>query len=329
MKVTVLYNQGGTYPLNREQKITDEDTHKTAIEISNALKQSGYETDLVKVTPEDLNLVDNIDTDLVFNLCEWSGKDYPLAVRVIKKLDDNKIPYTGADSSSYEWCSNKIKMKKLFDKFGIITPKWLAVRRHASKKILESLSQFNFPLIMKPAYEHCGIGIRDTSIVKNNKNIKSRIERYKNFYDQPVIIEEFIAGREFQVTIIRNGQIKIFPPAEIIFGDRKGKEKIYSFGSKWGKSREESIYINTIIHKNSRGIINDIIKAAKSAFTKMGCRGYARADIKSRNHEIYLLEINVNPALDPDPEYTLTASSMAAGFEYKDLVVEIAKAGLS
>lgn len=328
MNITVLYNRGSQFELNEEQKITDEDTFKNVLHVNNVLINAGYNTNVVGITPKDINLINKIKSDLVFNLCEWAGKDFPLAVRVIEKLAENKIPYTGADAKSYLWGSDKMLMKKLFIRNSIPTPRYLTMKNKITKELLKKILNLTFPLIMKPAYEHCGIGIRDSSVLRNSENIVNRINDYKKIYQQPIIVEEFIEGREFQVTVLQNGITKVLPPAEIIFAESEGKEKIYSFGSKWEDSPEESVYEETIIPNHREKIVQKIKLLAKKVFLKLKCKGYARLDLRVNEENINVLEVNVNPVLDPDPDYTMTASSHAIGWDYKDLVLEIAKAGL-
>ena len=121
MNIKVIYSSGGKYNKETQQKIADDYTPSDAKRIVDALQVSGHAAEAYKVTPSKIKSVKKINADAVFNLCEWSGRDYPLGVNVLKALEEVKLPYTGGDSKSYEWCCDKITMKKMFDDLKIPT----------------------------------------------------------------------------------------------------------------------------------------------------------------------------------------------------------------
>lgn len=325
MNVKVIYSHGGNYNKNPEQKIADGDTIDAVKQIVSALNDSGHKAKIVKITPTKINFVKRIKADAVFNLCEWSGKDYPLGVNVLKKLEENKIPYTGADSKSYEWCCDKISMKNMFDKLKIPTPKWTFITPDDTKKIIENkIDKLSLPIIIKPAYEHCAIGIDKKSVIHSKKYLGKRIAKLLKNYNEPVIAEEFIEGREFTVTVLKNHKLHIFPPAEIIFNS-KGSDKLLSFKSQWIDANApytSRVITDKYLHKNLK-------KLSKKIFTKMGCKGYVRIDMRTKGKNVYVLEVNINPGLTPYESYGLTVSTEAYGWTFGKLVNEIANAAVT
>lgn len=319
MNIKVIFSSGGRYNKNPEQQIADNETLYTAKRITKALKVAGHAADLVEVNPRKISGVKQLETDVVFNLCEWSGRDYPLAVKVLKYLEKSKIAYTGADSVSFDWCCNKVLMKKMFDKRNILTPVWTVIYPDdENDTISQNIKRLQFPIIVKPAYEHCAIGIDEKSVLYSQKDTVEKITKLIKDYNQPAIVEEYIVGREFTVTLIKNHSLHFFPPAEVVFNPSYNR-KLLSFDTKW--SKDDTFTSKILKNKN---LVKKLEKVSTDAFMKMNCRGYVRIDARVRDNKVYILEINVNPSIYPDPTYGLTVSTKAGGWNFVKLVDEIA-----
>ena len=324
MNIKVIYSLGGAVEKGSEQKVADRETVKTAKKIAQALKSSGNSVKLVKVTPSDIPSVGKLKADVIFNLCEWSGRDSQLGVEVLKNLEKAKVNYTGADSKSYFWDCDKSLMKKMFDKKGILTPKWITVLPDEAKfEILKKIKKLKFPLFAKPAYEHCAIGIDRKSVLKNEKDAITRINLIIKKYKQPAIVEEYIDGREFTLTVVKTEKVNVFPAAEEIFISENGGERYMSFNAKWSLGETFS----SVILKDEK-LTKKLQDVASNVFLKMGCRGYVRIDTRLRGDKIYVLEVNVNPSLLPEDNYGLTVATEYAGWDFKKLVSEIAHSAL-
>jgi D-alanine-D-alanine ligase len=324
MNIKVIFSSGGKYNKNPEQKIADDETVDIANKISEALKEAGHSAETVKVTPSQVNRVKKLETDVVFNLCEWSGRDYHLGTEVLKILEDYKIPHTGADSKSYDWCSNKVVMKRMFDERNIPTPNWTDVTPADNESLIgEKIQKLAFPIIVKPAYEHCAIGIDDKSVITSKKSALSKIQSLLETYQQPIIVEEYIEGREFTLTVIKNHVLHIFPAAEVIFPTQSALNRVLSFETKWSENGE----YDSVLLKDKK-LAKQLERVAKDTFLKMNCCGYVRIDTRYRNGKVYVLEINVNPDIYPEEGYGLTVSTEAGGWNFTKLVDEIACAAL-
>lgn len=323
MNIKVIYSSGGKYNKNKEQKLADDETFVGASQIVDALIQKGHSAEVLKITPTKIGAVKKIEADAVFNLVEWSGKDYPLAVRVLKNLESCNIPYTGADSKSYEWCCDKIAMKKMFDSFGIPTPEWTFIEPKDSEKIIEEkIAKLPFPIFIKPAYEHCAIGIDARSVIHKRKGATGKIMNLLKTYKEPVMVEHFIKGREFTTTVIKNHKLHIFPPAEVVF-KTKNQDKILSFRTKWIDTQ-----YNSKIVKDK--LLTEVLKKlSKKIFLKMNCKGYVRIDLRSDGKKIYVLEVNINPSIWPEECYGLTVSTEAAGWDFNKLIDVIANSAVN
>lgn len=325
MDIKVIYSSGGKYNKSRQQKIADGETVDDAKLVVAALIKKGHSAETVKITPSKIGAVKDLRADAIFNLVEWSGKDYPLAVKVLKYMEAGKIPFTGADSKSYEWCCDKISMKSMFDQLKITTPAWTSINsKNTKEEIEDKIGKIPFPIIIKPAYEHCAIGIDSKSVIHKRKGALGKILKLLDTYREPVLVEQFIKGREFTVTVLKNHNLHVFPPAEIIF-KTKNPENILSFQSQW--IDEQAPYTSKIVKQKE--LAANLKKVAKEAFLKMSCRGYIRVDMRMDKKKVYVLEVNINPDIAPTSYYGLTVSTEAAGWNFNKLINEIANAAVS
>lgn len=332
LNITVLYSIGSEYEENKEQLIAENDTVSAATAIAKVLIKAGHNVDLLKITPDTIDKVKSINSDLIFNLVEWSGKDYRLGVKVLKTIAKQGIPFTGADAKSYDWGSDKVEMKAMFDKYQIPTPRWHAVHKKFYPRDHSIIAKLNFPMIIKPAYEHCAIGINDQSVIESIEEIQPKVTAFLKMYKEPIIAEEYIDGREFTITVVQNGKITVLPPAEIIFENSNRRRKIISFDEKWETNEAPRMWTETVIADVSDPLTPRLAQIAQIAFEKMGCKGYARLDVRIRGEEILVLEINVNPSLyddSDDSEYGLLVSAKAAGMTFNSLVKDIAASALT
>lgn len=297
--ICVLYNK----PENISSEC-DVDTQNSAINICGILNDVGYDSRVMGISTTEISKVVKIKTDMVFNLVEWTGINIEYGVEVIKILEKRKIPFTGSGSWGYLLSSDKVMMKKEMGKYKIPTP------------------QLKFPAIVKPAYEHCGIGITQKSIVYDSKELRVMSSELRKKFKQPVIAEEFIDGRELQVTVLeKNDRPWVLPAAEVVF-DRPGA--VLSYEMKWVEKSPEYSQAHMEAAKLDRSLELRVERIAKKAYIKLGGRDYPRLDLRVRGDEIFVLEINNNPGLDWELDSGMGVSARLAGFEkYGELLTHI------
>jgi D-alanine-D-alanine ligase len=179
---------------------------------------------------------------------------------------------------------------------------------------------FRYPVIVKLAFEHCSIGLTHDSVVATSRELVARAaERIKTF-GEPVVAEEFIIGREFQVTAIETrGGIVILPPAEILF-DTQGPESLLTFDSRWNETTADYVSSRVGLPVLPADFVGRIATVAKKTFMELGFRDYARLDIRTAGNTIYILEANSNPGLSDSDEYGMTVSYKAGGMTFADFV---------
>lgn len=311
MKVTVVFNDvKGTVSGNPDDLLVDLDTVNTAKEIAKALSSLGYNTELFEVDEETVSrLTESYPTDLFFNNAFGIGSLTNSEVDLVRILEKTGIPFSGASSQNIALTTDKISTKAVLAAAGLPIP-----------------GKEKFPLIVKPSREDCSLGISQMSVVKNREELKARKEWLEKTYKEEAIVEEFIDGRELNVTVL-GGQV--LPISEIIFGGGfKNKFKIVDFLAKWKEDSEE--YRETVgvcPAQLSRQTEAEIARLALKAFEVTGCRDYARIDMRLDKYEQpFILEVNANPGIGPNDG--VSRSARAAGYSYPQLLQKIVSLAL-
>ncbi|MGE5499817.1 MAG: D-alanine--D-alanine ligase family protein, partial [Syntrophothermus sp.] len=232
--------------------------------------------------------------------------------------------YTGNNPLCLGLCLNKARTKQLLQSGNIKTPGFYIAKFNT---IIDPESfSLRFPVILKLLNEDASIGISELSVVNSVEEVNKRLAFLFKTYRQDVIIEEFINGREFNVSILGGD---VLPISEIIFsGLPKGLPKIVTYEGKWSPSSTYYKYTNP----NCPADIDEELRAkieavAKGAYELMNCRDYARIDIRlSKSGVPYVIEVNPNPDLSQDAGFARAAR--AKGLTYPELLYSIASLAL-
>ncbi len=315
-KITAKY-------FSEEHTIVDNQTDEIVHYMRKLFLHEGFNVQIIKVSPEDLSELKKLKANFVFNLVDSKAMEIQIA-KILKRLH---IPHSGTDLDGIKASNNKIKSKKLFEKNLLPTPKYSVIK--VSDRIGKSLVPSKYPVIIKPAYEHCSIGITNGSIAQNYKQFKSIVARLRKQHKQTLIAEEFIPGKELQVTILETPNKTVaLPIAEIEFkGNVRNKWNIYGFDEKWSKHLPvyKSCYFKAPPRRLNTDIDVQIKRDAIRAFYALGMRDYGRFDLRYNPdiHSWFFLEGNANAGFDPDPRDAMTASIRAHGMTLEDFVLQI------
>lgn len=192
-----------------------------------------------------------------------------------------------------------------------------------------------FPLIVKPLAEDCSLGIfGGKAVVLSKRSLFNRINFIHQYYREPALVEQFINTREVNVAVIGNGKdTHALPISEIVFGpyfDQKKLWKIVDFSAKWQeKTKRYKQTVGVCPAKLPKKLTEKIQKAAVLAYKLLGCRDYARVDIRlCEDGKFYILEINSNPGISNTDDCGLLRSAKAAGMSYEKLIDFIVKSAL-
>ncbi len=310
---------------SKEHALVDNQTDEIVQYMKRLFARRGYNVQIIKVEPDDLSGLKQLKADFVFNLVDSKKMEMEIA-RILGRLH---IPYSGSSFAAIQTSNNKLRTKKLFEKHALPTPKYTIIGLH--DRITRRLLPGKFPVIVKPAFEHCSIGITSKSIATTYEQFKKLVQRMKKVHRQALLAEEFISGKELQVTVLET-PTKTFalPIAEIAFrGQVKNKWNIYGFDEKWTKNLPVYSSCHFVAPpKQLRGDVDSgIRKDSIRAFYALGLRDYARFDLRYSTKESrwYFLEANANAGFDPDPRDAMTASIRAHGMTLDDFVLQIVR----
>jgi D-alanine-D-alanine ligase len=262
--------------------------------------------------------------DLVFNLAESFRGKSALESNVAALLNLIDLRYTGSSPAGLILAGDKTLTKKVLAFHGIQSAKFATVYRGQ----LDWAHEINFPLLVKPPQEDASLGITQKSIVNDVKELLDVISATQQEYQSPVLVEEFIDGREFYVGVIGNSKVEALPIIELDFSKfPAGLPKIASWEAKWGDEGDEkgaqfegtqSIFPTDL----SEELTQKIQRVAVDAFQALRLRDYGRIDLRvTASEEVYVIEANPNCYLEKNSEFARAAQK--SGMEYPALIARI------
>ncbi len=263
----------------------------------------------------------NCTIDFVFNFAEgYAGRSREAQIPGFLELIG--IPYSGPDPLTAAITLDKIMAKRIAAYSGVSTPSYF---------VLEPESDFNysavkFPVIVKLAYEGSSKGIRLHSRVNDIAGLKQQVKWLRdNYGPQPIIVEQFIAGREFTVGVIGNQKPKILGVMEIRPQKGRTEDFIYSLEVKRNYLQEVEYHCPPDI---SELLKKRLERAALQLFNVFGCRDISRFDFRvDRYSTPNFLEANPLPGLNPvSGDIVIMADSL--GIKYEKLIQRIFKEAL-
>lgn len=324
-KVAILYHQisqNSNY-YSHAHAITDNQTSAIVRYIYRLLKKNNYRTQIIGIKPNQLNNLKKINAGFVFNLVDSKAME----IRIAKILSKLKIPYSGSPFEALKFCNNKIRTKKFFEKHNLPTPKYSIIRQKG--RITKKMVPSHYPVIIKPSFEHCSIGINQHSIATGFKQFEKIIKTGRKKYKQILLAEEFIFGEELQVTVIETDKSTIaLPIAQLKFKNRKKtKWNIYGYSEKWNVNCEanKNCYFRSPPTHIPQTIQKEIMRESIRAFHLLGLRDYARLDLRynPKIKKWFFLEVNVNSGLDFDLSDSTNTSIRAYGLTFDEFILGI------
>lgn len=312
--VLVIYSVVDTIDRGEAQDLlADLETPKTAQSIAHSLRRLGYHVSLAPIRREsDLLAVlarrHPADT-LVFNLCESLGGSSVGEARIPRVLGACGFTYTGAQANNLGICLNKAAAKARLMQEQVPTAAYQVFHR------ADEPLQVSLPAIVKPAAEDASLGITTKSVVRSEQQLRSQVSYVLQTYKQAVLVEEFLSGREFSASVWGGSQPQILSISEINYTHcRNHFQRILSFSEKWSTDEFPSIDPASL----TSGLRKQISQIVLAAYRAMGCRDYARVDLRENKGQVYVLEVNPNPCLAEDGGFAKAARTL--GFDYTHMV---------
>ncbi|MBK8983816.1 MAG: ATP-grasp domain-containing protein [Ignavibacteria bacterium] len=351
MKINIIYNDPTQYSTGRiyDDGVTDIEKIDEPIDMSEygvldelksvqrALIPTGHETKITAVALDVYKLIDELRDDrpdMIFNLCESLDGDPTQEMNIAALFEILKIPYTGSRALTLGLALNKWRVKEILNYYEIPTaPHYVCANSGEFRNNGYSKLKDKFPLIVKPSREDASIGIENKSVVYNDEELKERIEYILDEHKQPALVEQYIDGREINVSVVGNvkkdeSDLIVFPISEIDFSDMPDDyQKIVSYNSKWMYKTVEFAGTKAVCPaKNISPELEERIKeTAKKVYRIIGASDYARVDFRVKDNVPYVLEMNPNPdiASDADEDTGFTRSGKAYGWSYEELIQRI------
>lgn len=324
MNVAVCHNLAAPRPLRGEarDRIAEQGAAGEAEAVAAALITLGQRPTIVPMGNNPARFLETLSAanpELIFNLCEGVWGDSHRELHAAALLELTGLPVTGSGPLSLGLTQDKLRTKELLLANGLPTPRHLVAR---CGEPLPAVPELSYPLIVKPRNEDASQGITDASVVDDFPALQGQVAYVHRTYCQDALIEEFIIGRELNAAILGNGgAAMVLPLSEICF-DPALRHPIVSYAGKW--LEDSPAYLGTVptcpaeLAEDAAAAVR---RAALSAFRIMGCRDYARVDIRLRDGIPWILEVNANP--DISPEAGLARSAAAFGFDYPGLIGRI------
>lgn len=297
--------------------------------VASALEKEGYRVRTVNLQ-ERLSRLEHLlkrnPPDVIFNLVEFFNDDPGMEAYIAGLFELYRIPYTGAAPFSLSLCQRKGLAKQVLIANHVPTPRFRTLmqpkipRRHG----------LHYPLIVKPAREDASSGVDKDSVVSAYPRLLERIEHLFKEFTPPILVEEFIEGRELHVAVLGNDPPKVLPPIEYDFSELPDESPaIITFDAKWNPLDESYHRVHSICPARlSKRTLRKVERVSLAAFRVLGCRDYARLDLRLDARESpHVLEVNPNPDLTESVSFMEAAEK--AGLSFSRTLATIVEYALS
>jgi len=341
-KVVVIYNHSGE---DFYEKIQDVDPDSLGFEpeydinvatvreeyeaIANALKEEGYEVELVNINEDIQVLIDLLKKDppdVVFNLIEYYRDDPALEHLVAGLYSLYGVRFTGSGPFTLALCQRKGMTKQLLLANNVPTPRYKLL----TEPKMPGRHGLRYPLIIKPAREDASSGVEKGSVVYNLEQLKERIIKTFEEYNPPILVEEFIEGRELHVSVLGNDPAEVLPVIEFDFSELPSDHpKIISYDAKWNPLEESFHRVHSICPaKLTKRLEKKIKSISLEAYKITGCQDYARLDLRiTKDNKVFVLEVNPNPDLTEGVSFMDSAEHI--GLSFGETLSKIVESALS
>lgn len=289
-RVAILYSDAQRqYFASQQHYLSEAEVEERAHYIQKRLEKMGVTVALCPGNDQLSAFLKDFQPDLVFNLVDSVyGQEY-LNASVPGLLELAQLNYIGTGMLGRAINSNKFLTKNLLTQYGITTPKY---------QLMSTISEpidpvLDFPLIVKLNEVHGSVEIDDASLCFDEKQLRARVRYLISTYRQPVLVEEFIVGREITVIVLEGLNTKVYCAEKVFVKPGEQKYSIVTFADNLNEETETIRY--------SKYVIPERVKlAAKRAFEILKMEDFAKFDIRlDESGRHYFIDCNCDPALGP------------------------------
>jgi len=287
--------------------------------VEEALEELGHVSLRLPFTRDVSQFIQTVRTegvDMIFNLCETVEEDARFSGHPAALLELLGTPFSGSPSIALMLTTDKFVTNRLLRANGILTPR-CAIYNEIGVDLPTGL---RYPVIVKPRLEDASIGIDQESIFENAKELRRAAGRLSNRFGT-LLIEEYIEGREFNVSLFGYPSARSLPIAEIDFSDFPDDlYPIVGYRAKWDTTSFEYHHTPREFHQDlPRLLLAFMERTACECFRLLMLRDYGRVDMRvDSNGRVHVLEVNANPCLSPNAGFAAAVGE--AGISYSQMV---------
>ncbi|HTY63621.1 MAG TPA: ATP-grasp domain-containing protein [Acidobacteriota bacterium] len=284
--------------------------------IVNALRAEGFEASCVNLR-DDVSrlhkLVAQNPPDVIFNLVELFHNDLQREGAVAGFYELYRVRYTGASAFCLSLCRRKSLTKSVLLQYGLATPKFLTLEN----PVIKRNHGLRYPLIIKPSWQDGSAGVEACSVVYDYAHLKKQLESVYQRFQMPILVEEFIEGKELHISILGNNPPVALPVIEYDFSQLDADHPpVITYDVKWNPLALPYHCVHSLcpaqIDKKTEKMVMEL---ALRAYAATYCRDYARVDLRLGNDGIpYILEVNPNPDLTEGVSFMESAEKAGISF---------------
>lgn len=261
---------------------------------------------------------------IVFNIAEGLH-GVSREAQIPSMLEFFNIPYTGSDPLTLAICLDKARTKEILSFYKIPNAPFFVIEEISQLKN----SHFDLPLFVKPLREGSSKGIYNSCVVRNEKDLTNEVEKILSTYEQPVLVEKYLSGKEFTVAMLGNGKnVRVLPIVEINFDSLpENVNRIYSYEAKWiWDTIDNPLEIYECPAKISSSLQKEIERICLQTFNVLRIRDWCRIDVRLDEQNIpNIIEINPLPGILPNPldNSCFPKSARTAGISYDEMLCTV------
>jgi len=325
-RIVVLYNEPVLPPGHPDYE-SEREVVDTAEVVAKYLTEAGFVVIPMGAGPDAQSALAGLiarQPDAVFNFYEGAADRIETEDYMAALMEWLGIPFTGSSFRTLGLARNKHLAKLLLRGGGLPTPEFLVV--HA---LPVPPCPIAWPVIVKPAGQDASVGVDQGSVVQDQESLSKRVADLLHRYGPPVLVEAFVAGREFNVGVVEFPTLHALPIAEIVFADKgPGHWPIVTYDAKWLPGSEADRATPPKCPADVEPALAAKLETiACRAFRLLGCRDYARVDFRvGPTGAPSILEVNPNPDFHPSAGFA--RSLAAAGIAHAQFAVDLARAAL-
>jgi D-alanine-D-alanine ligase len=326
LRVLILHNQP-VLPEDHPDADSEHEILFTTEVVQRTLSEAGYEVSTLAVARDPAVLIDGLrqhQPDVVFNLFEGLADANDTEAHVAGVLEWLQLPFTGCPYQTLCVARSKPLTKYLLAGAGLPTAKFFVAEDVPVEDCL-----LDWPVIVKPATQDASVGVDQGSVVTDLDRLNDRVAYLLETYGGPVLVEEFIRGREFSVGLVEAPDLMALPVSEIRFVEKDPDFwPIVTYDGKWKPGTRDYEATPPVYPARISPRLRDKLHAlAKQAFRLLGCRDFARVDFRVRGSKPFILEVNPNP--DFSPSAGLSGGLQSAGISHAQFTVELVQRALA